>query len=126
MTWLGTNTTAAPSATSANGTVTRNTEPHSNDFSRAPDTSGPSDEIPPPIADHNAIAFVRPGPDQSAVINARVVGKAMPAATPPSSRATINTSTVGAVEAMTDAGTDSAIPSTSIILRPYRSPSAPR
>ena len=30
--------------------------------------------MPPPSADHNAIDFVRPGPDHSAVMSARVVG----------------------------------------------------
>ena len=30
--------------------------------------------MPPPIADQSAIAFVRPGPAQSAVISASVVG----------------------------------------------------
>ena len=30
--------------------------------------------MPPPIADHSAIDFVRPGPDQSAVMSASVVG----------------------------------------------------
>ena len=36
--------------------------------------TGPSDAIAPPSADHSAIAFVRPGPDHSAVISASVVG----------------------------------------------------
>ena len=36
--------------------------------------SGPRAAMPPPIADHSAIARVRPGPAQSAVISARVVG----------------------------------------------------
>ena len=36
--------------------------------------SGPSAAMPPPIADQSAIDRVRPGPAQSAVISARVVG----------------------------------------------------
>jgi hypothetical protein len=49
-----------------------------------------------PIPDHSAIDFVRWGPDQSAVIRARVVGNAIPAANPPPSRATNNTVSLGA------------------------------
>ena len=45
-----------------------------NSSSSAPETSGPSAAIAPPMADHSAIDFVRPGPDQSAVISASVVG----------------------------------------------------
>ena len=36
--------------------------------------SGPSAAIAPPMPDQSAIAFVRPGPDQSAVMRASVVG----------------------------------------------------
>ena len=39
-----------------------------------PASSGPSDEIAPPSADHKAIVLVRAGPDHRAVINASVVG----------------------------------------------------
>ena len=53
-----------------------------------PETSGPSAAIAPPSADQSAIDFVRPGPDHSAVISASVVGYAMPAASPPPTRAT--------------------------------------
>ena len=52
----------------------RNTEPHQNSSSSAPESSGPSEEIAPPMPDHSAIDLVRPGPDQSAVIRASVVG----------------------------------------------------
>ena len=65
-----------------------------------------------------AIAFVRAGPDQSAVISASVVGKAIPAATPPSTRAPNRNSAVGAIAARIEAGIESAIPPSSIILRP--------
>ena len=62
------------SASSASGTVTRNTEPHAKDCSRNPETSGPSIATPPPSADHAAMERVRAGPDQSAVMSASVVG----------------------------------------------------
>ena len=50
----------------------------------------------------------------------------MPADSPPITRAMNSTMSVGANAASRHAGTDSAIPSSSISLRPYRSPSAPR
>ncbi len=75
LTCAGTNRSAASSASAASGSVTRNTEPQSNCSSSAPETSGPSAEIAPPMPDHSAIAFVRGDPDaQSAVISASVVG----------------------------------------------------
>jgi hypothetical protein len=49
----------------------------------------------------------------------------MPAATPPSRRARTSTSTDGAKAATSENGMASAVPAISIILRPYRSPSAP-
>ena len=52
--------------------------------------------MPPPIADHSAIDFVRAGPDHSAAISASVVGYAMPAESPPSTRAANSTSSEGA------------------------------
>ena len=61
-------------ATTASGSVTRKTEPHSKLVSSAPERSGPSAAMAPPRADHSAIDFVRAGPDHSAVINASVVG----------------------------------------------------
>ncbi len=79
------------SATTASGSVIRKTDPHSNSVSSAPATSGPSAAIAPPSADHSAIDFVRAGPDHSAVISASVVGYAMPAASPPPTRATNST-----------------------------------
>ena len=84
------------SAITASGSVTRNTEPQSNCSSSAPESSGPSDEIAPPSPDQSAIDLVRAGPDQSAVISASVVGNAIPAASPPSTRATNRTSIDGA------------------------------
>jgi hypothetical protein len=57
---------------------------------------------------------------------ASVVGYAMPAATPPNTRAAASTPTLGAHAARRLAGIDSTTPSSSIILRPYRSPNAPR
>ncbi len=70
------------------------------------------------MPDHSAIAFVRPGPDHSAVISASVVGKAIPAARPPKIRAPTSTPTLEAVAARIAAGIESAVPSTSISLRP--------
>ena len=65
---------ASTSASTASGSVTRKTEPHQKCSSSAPDTSGPSAEIAPPIADQSAIDRVRAGPDHSAVMSASVVG----------------------------------------------------
>ena len=84
----------------------------------APATSGPSAAIAPPSADQSAIDFVRPGPDHSAVIRASVVGYAIPAASPPPTRATKSTSSDGAKAASSDMGIASAVPRMSIILRP--------
>ena len=42
--------------------MTKKTEPQSNCSSSAPETSGPSAEIPPPSADQSAIDLVRSGP----------------------------------------------------------------
>ena len=50
----------------------------------------------PPIADHRAIERVRAGPDHKAVIRASVVGNAIPADRPPSTRATNSTTSLGA------------------------------
>src|SRR3954453_17107541 len=86
---------------------------------------GPSAATAPPTPDHNAMDLVRVGPDQSAVINARVVGYAMPAARPPPTRATKSTVSLGAHAASSDIGIASTVPPTSISWRPYRSPSAP-
>ena len=70
----------------------RNTDPHQKYCRRTPESSGPRAAIAPPIPDQSAIDLVRPGPDQSAVINASVVGNAIPAARPPPTRATKSTS----------------------------------
>jgi hypothetical protein len=126
LTWLGTKASAASRATTASGNVTRNTEPHQKWTSSPPAMSGPSDEIAPPVPDHRAIDFVRAGPDHNAVINASVVGYAIPADSPPSRRAPIRTSADDAQAAIRQAGTDRTTPRISIILRPYRSPTAPR
>ena len=83
-----------------------------------PDASGPSAAIAAPSPDHSAIERVRAAPDQSAVINASVVGNAIPAASPPAMRASTSTSTAGEYAAASDAGIASTVPSTSIILRP--------
>ena len=74
--------------------------------------------MPPPIADHSAMARVRAAPDHRAVISARVVGKASPADSPPSSRAANSTSKFGAAPAIRHAGIESTVPSTSSRLRP--------
>jgi hypothetical protein len=73
-TCAGTYLSAIGNATSTSGSVTTKTDPQSKCSSSAPEISGPSEAIAPPMADHNAIALVRPGPDHSAVISARVVG----------------------------------------------------
>ena len=117
-TWLGTKSDAMTSATTASGSVIRKTDPQSNSVSNAPAASGPSAAIAPPRADHSAIDFVRDGPDQSAVISASVVGYAIPAASPPPTRATNSTSSEGAYAANSDIGIARAVPRTSIILRP--------
>ena len=62
LTWPGTKRYAIRIATTASGSVTRNTDPQSNCSSSAPEISGPSAAIAPPIADHSAIDFVRAGP----------------------------------------------------------------
>src|SRR4051795_4122304 len=126
LTWAGTTFAASGSATTTRGSVIRKTEPQSNCSSSAPATSGPSDAIAPPSADQSAIDFVRPGPDHSAAISASVVGYAMPADSPPSTRAPKSTTSLGANEASRHAGTESAMPSSNSSLRPYRSPTAPR
>lgn len=118
MTWAGTKRTARYRATTASGRVIRNTEPQSNPVSRAPESNGPSAAIAPPRPDHSAIDFVRPGPDHSAVIKASVVGKAIPAASPPNRRATNRTSIDGARAASREAGIDRDVPRISISLRP--------
>ena len=117
-TWLGTNFRAMTSATTASGSVTRNTEPHQKCSRSAPAISGPRAEMPPPIADQSAIDLVRDCPDQSAVMSASVVGKAMPAESPPRTRAAASTPSVGAYAASRHAGIDSSTPPISIILRP--------
>ena len=62
LTWLGTKRSAMTRATTASGSVTRKTEPHSKCSSRNPETSGPSAAMAPPSADHRAIERVRAGP----------------------------------------------------------------
>src|SRR5262249_38156442 len=109
------------------GSVTRNTEPHQKCSSSPPATSGPSAAIAPPNADHSAIAFVRASPGaHSAVMSARVVGYAIPADSPPMKRARTSTPMLGAYAARRHAGTESTTPLTHIVLRPYRSPTAPK
>ena len=118
LTWAGTKRSAINRARSASGSVTTNTEPQSNPVSSAPESMGPREEIAPPRADHSAIDRVRAGPAHSAVISASVVGKAMPAANPPNRRAANRTSIEGANAAARQAGIESAVPRTSIRLRP--------
>jgi hypothetical protein len=95
-TFPGTKIHASARATTASGRVTRKTEPQSNCSRSAPETSGPRAAIAPPSADQSAIAFVRPGPNHSAVMSASVVGYAIPAARPPPTRAAKRTSSEGA------------------------------
>jgi hypothetical protein len=70
------------------------------------------------MPDHSAIDLVRPGPDHSAVIRARVVGYAIPAASPPPTRAMNRTVSDGAHAARRLNGTASAVPRINISLRP--------
>ena len=72
----------------------------------------------PPMPDQSAIDLVRPGPAHNAVMRASVVGYAIPAESPPSTRARKSTSSEGAHAASRHAGMDRAMPSTSISLRP--------
>ena len=95
-----------------------NTDSQSNSVSSAPASSGPRAAIAPPSPDQSAIDRVRAGPDHNAVISASVVGYAIPAASPPSTRAKNRTPIDGARAASRHAGTESAIPPTSIRLRP--------
>ena len=105
-------------ATTASGSVSRNTEPQEKCWSRKPAHRGPSALIAAPSPDHSAIAFVRLGPDQSAVISASVVGYAMPADRPPPTRASPRTVSLGANAASSENGIASAVPPTAIRLRP--------
>ena len=77
LTWEGTNL-REDQRDHRQGRVTRKTDPQSKCSSKAPETSGPGAEMPPPMPDQSAIARVF-CPDQSAVIKASVVGNAMPA-----------------------------------------------
>ena len=61
-TCAGTSNQAIRIAITARGSVTRKTEPQEKCSSRKPETSGPSEAIAPPSADHSAIDFVRPAP----------------------------------------------------------------
>ena len=117
-TWAGTSTTAITRPIAASGSVSRKTEPHQKCSSRIPEQSGPRAAIAPPVAAHSAIDFVRAGPDQSAAISASVVGYAIPAASPPRTRAPNRNSTDGAQAASRSAGTVRIIPRTSRSLRP--------
>ena len=54
--------------------MTTKTDSQSNWVSSAPESTGPSAAIAPPIPDQSAIDLVRAGPDHSAVISASVVG----------------------------------------------------
>ena len=124
--WAGTNRAAKNSATNASGTVIRKHEPHQNLLRTSPESKGPSAAIEPPTADHAAIDLTRAGPDHSAVISARVVGKAMPAATPPRTRAPMRKVMFGAHAAAIEVGMARVVPSRSMPFRPNRSPIAPR
>src|SRR6266508_2132081 len=74
LTWLGTKATAIRKATTTSGKVIRKTDPHQKCSRSQPATSGPREEIAPPMADQSAIDLVRAGPDHSAAIRAKVVG----------------------------------------------------
>ena len=126
-TCAGTLVITSTNAMAARGTAMRNTDPHQKYSSSSPATTGPSTAPPAPMADHRAIARARPAPsDHRAVMSARVVGNAMPAATPVKMRPATSTSVVGAQALMALAGTVSARPSSSMRRRPCRSPMAPR
>ena len=65
-------------ATTASGSVSRNTEPHQKCSSRSPAPSGPSAAIAPPMPDQSAIDFVRrrPRPERGDQRERRRVGHA--------------------------------------------------
>ena len=98
--------------------MSRKTEPHQKCDIRIPAHSGPTAAIAPPTPDHRAMARVLGAPAQSAVISASVVGYAMPAASPPNTRAAKSTVSLGANAASSDAGMARPVPSTSMSLRP--------
>ena len=103
-----------------------NAHPHGANINSAPASRGDIADIAAPSADHNAIARVRAVPNHNAEISASVVGYAMPAAKPPSSRDSASTSTFGARADITAAGMPAIKPMSNMFLRPYRSPIAPR
>src|SRR6516162_5445460 len=117
-TWAGTHKTTMIRAITANGTVNTKTEPHQKFSSNTPATSGPRAARALPMPDHRAMDRVRAGPDHNAVTSARVVGYAIPADSPPTSRAAIRTPTDGAKAASRQAGTDNTMPPASRSLRP--------
>ena len=117
-TWLGSRRNARTRATRASGTVTRKGEPHQNLSRNSPDTSGPSAAIAPPRADQRAMDRVRFWPDHSAVMRASVVGNAIPAARPPTTRAPTRNQMSGAHAASMEAGMAIAVPMRSSSLRP--------
>ena len=117
-TWLGTTAAARARAPTASGAVSRNTEPHQAQVSSHPAAREATAIMAPPTADQRAIDRVRAGPSHRAVIRASVVGKAMPAATPPRTRARISTPIDGVQAASRAVGTVAAMPSTSSSLRP--------
>ncbi len=118
LTCAGTSRHAITSATTASGRVSRKTEPHQKWVTDHPAARGPSTANAAPMPDHSAIARVRAGPTQSAEIRARVVGKAMPAQSPPPSRATKRTSVDGAHAATRLNGIVAPVPMSSIRRRP--------
>ena len=105
-------------AITASGNVIRKTDPHQKCSRHRPARNGPSDAMAAPSPDQSAIDRVRPRPDHNAVINASVVGNAMPAARPPPTRAATSTPVDGAHAASSEKGTASAVPATSSSLRP--------
>ena len=79
-----------------------------------------------PIPVQRAIAAVSFLPRHSAVIIDSVVGYNMPPDTPTAICAPIRKTAVGDQADMSENGTQRNAPSSSIRLRPYRSPTAPR
>ena len=74
LTWAGMNLIAISRANTAKGSVSRKGDPQEKCCKRTPARRGPSAVSAPPVAAQSAIDLVRAGPDQSAVISARVVG----------------------------------------------------
>ena len=121
----GTSTKPASNATAATGTLTKKTEPQSNQRSSRPPTRGPS---PMPTAARPAqmpIALPRSSRGNTAVIVERVAGMIIAAPRPITDRHRISWSAVPERPASRLAVPKTTMPACSIRLRPMRSASVP-